>query len=81
MRGVVRDAATKKPLAGATVAPIIDMHQARGPFRERRRENGCGRAICGARRNPDWGAVVEHQVYKCITSLERSTRPQPTTPG
>ncbi len=64
VRGVVRDAAEKKPLAGATVAPIIDMHQARGPNLERAvKTDADGRfEVHGV--NPQWGAVVKHPSHK-----------------
>ena len=64
VRGVVRDAVTKKPIAGANIAPIIDMHQARGPFRERAvKTDADGRfEVRGV--NPDWGALVEHRTHK-----------------
>jgi hypothetical protein len=64
VRGVVRDAATRKPLAGASVAPIIDMHQARGPFNKRAvKTDADGRfEVRGV--NPEWGAMVHHPRYK-----------------
>jgi hypothetical protein len=64
VRGVVREAKTGRPIPGATVAPIIDMHQARGPHMERAlRTDADGRfQLRGV--NPEWGALVMHPEHK-----------------
>ena len=64
VRGIVRDAKSQGPIKGATVAPIMDMHQAFWPNTERAVTTDAeGRfAVHGV--NPNWGAKVSHPEYQ-----------------
>ncbi len=62
--GIVHDAATRLPIVGATVVPIIDMHQARGRFMKRAVATDADGRFRVRGVNPEWGAIVVHPEHK-----------------